>query len=63
MGNNVYGQRIRISTYVMPELYGRLKNEAKITGESESSIVASIVEAYLDMGGMFADEQKLQQSV
>jgi hypothetical protein len=49
---NVYCNKVRISTYMEPELYNRLKKEANMTGESTSSIVASIVEAYLGFGGL-----------
>ena len=38
----------RIQAYLTPKYYGKVKSEVKVTGESESKIVAEAVRQYYD---------------
>lgn len=41
-----YGDKVGISTYIDENLYNRIETERSKTGESQSGIIYSIIEAY-----------------
>lgn len=48
MSANTYGRKVKIATYITNEVYQKLEEERGKTGESQSGIIASILECFVE---------------
>jgi len=47
MPGNMYHKKVRVAAYIDPEVYEGLKKERSKTRETESGIIASILECFV----------------
>jgi hypothetical protein len=47
MGNNVFGNKVRVISYIDPKIYAEIEKERLTTKESQSGMIASILESYV----------------